>query len=291
MVLVPTTTFEMGSTLAELDAACAEVPGGCIPDERPQLERELPVRRVTVTAFQLDAHEVTNREYVAFLTARSPELALRDDTDAHYPRFVDDLATGAALIDLDRATASITGERVGGGPNLRFVIAPGAEEQPLEGVTWDGAVRYCRDQGKRLPTEAEWEAAARGRERRRFPWGHEPPRCDAVVFGRDDARGCPARRAVHQPVGTSPQDVTPTGIHDLGGSVSEWVQDSFVASYRDCGRCTDPVVDESPRLEDDFRIFRGGNYVSPPWFSRTTTRSRSRRSYGRVGLGFRCATH
>ncbi len=288
MVVIDGGRFRMGSTPDELVAAC-ELPGGCLPEEQPQLQRELPAREVTVSTVQIDAREVTSREYATFLNVRTAELSLRDDRDDHYPRFVDEPATGRLLIDLDRLSASVVGERVDGGREARFTVEPGRDDHPVEGVTWDGATRYCRDQGKRLPTEAEWELAARGREGRRFPWGAEPPRCDGVVFGRGDGGRCPGRTATLEPAATATQDVTPAGVRDLGGNVYEWVQDSFVASYRDCGACEDPVVNEAVAIDDDFRIMRGGNYVSPAWTARTTTRSRQRRIAGRVGLGFRCA--
>jgi formylglycine-generating enzyme required for sulfatase activity len=289
MVVIAGARFRMGSTPAELTAACAELPGGCLDDERPQLQRELPARQVAVSSFALDAREVTNREYAAFLNVRKAEVTLRDDRDDHYPRFVDEPATGRVLIDLYRDAASIVGERTADGRDTRFTVKPGREELPVEAVTWDGANRYCRDQGKRLPTEAEWELAARGRAGRRFPWGDAAPRCDGVVFGRADSRGCPALAAAVAPVATAAQDVTVDGVYDLGGNVFEWVADSFVATYRDCGDCLDPVVTEAVAIEDDFRIMRGGNYVSPAWTARTTTRSRQRRTAGRFGLGFRCA--
>ena len=289
MAVIEGARFRMGSTEPELTAGCALAFGGCEPAARKTLERELFGPEVTVSRFQIDVREVTNREYAAFLNVRTPELTLRDDRDDHYPRFVDELSTGRTLINLERSVASIVGERRDGGRQVSFTVKPGRDELPVDGVTWDGATRYCRDQGKRLPTEAEWELAARGPERRVFPWGAAPPFCGSVVFGREDPAGCPTVRAVLEPVGTGAQDVTRDGVHDLGGSVAEWIQDSFV-TYGDCGACRDPLVDVNPPFDEDVRVVRGGSFVSAAWTVRTTTRSRNVRKSGLYGLGFRCAT-
>lgn len=158
-------------------------------------------------------------------------------------------------------------------------------------VTWDGAALYCRHQGKRLPTEAEWERAARGANGRRFPWGNEPPRCDGVVFGRGDARGCPDLPGEIADAGAASQDVTPEGVRGMAGNVGEWVQDAFVLPYYpDCGDCRDPVVEQPDAGADDQRVFRGGTLYGNAWFVRATTRSRWKRTSVMNGLGLRCAT-
>ena len=282
MAIVEGARFGMGSTPDEVAAACADL-GGCDDAVKPQLARESPVRQVTVSTFQIDTHEVTNREFSAFLNANSSVIGLRDDSDEHYPRFVLDEPTGLTLYDL----------YVDGGIERRtdgtFAAKAGKENLPVIQVTWDGASRYCRHAGKRLPTEAEWELAARGVERRRFPWGSEAPRCDQVQFGRGSRPVCPGQPAALVDVGTSPQDVTPNGIRDLAGNAAEWVQDAFDRpAYGDCGDCRDPVQDLAPGAADDFRLFRGGSFRGPAWMARTTTRNRMKRDAVGDGIGFRC---
>jgi formylglycine-generating enzyme required for sulfatase activity len=286
MVRVEGGVFRMGSSDEEIAAACASLPGGCAPEEMPQIQREKPVREVTVSAFQIDAREVTNKEYAAFLDALAPQLAVRDDSDDHYPRFVSDRVTGTSMIDLHRTTGGL--ERSADG---RFAARAGWESRPVVLVTWDGASLFCRHLGKRLPTEAEWEKAARGAAGRRFPWGDEAPRCDGTVFGRGDPRGCPAMTVELGDAGAAAQDVTPEGVRGLAGNAGEWVQDQFVLPYYpDCGGCSDPVVEEAAPGADDFRIFRGGTLHGAAWFSRATTRSRWKRTGVMNGLGFRCAS-
>ena len=288
MVVIPGGRFQMGSTREELTVACAELPGGCQPEEQPQLERELPAHAVTVSTFQIDAREVSNREYAAFLNVVPSEIGVRDDKDDHYPRFVFEHSSRLDLLDL-YATGGIVRD-ADKDPTQAFTARPGMEDLPVVLVTWDGASRFCRHAGKRLPTEAEWELAARGAERRRFPWGDAAPRCDGVVFGRGQPRGCSDRPRAFAPVGTSTQDVTASGLHDLAGNAAEWVQDQFLGPYGDCGECRDPVArDEGIAVTDDFRIFRGGSYLGPAWLSRSTTRSRGKMTTPVAGVGFRCA--
>jgi len=242
-----------------------------------------------VSTFQLDVREVTNREYAAFLNVMASMIGVRDDKDEHYPRFVFEYSSGVDLYDLYQAGGIVRDPDKPLG--AQYGARPGMAEWPAVQVTWDGASRYCHHVGKRLPTEAEWELAARGPERRRFPWGDQPPRCDGVVFGRGDPRACPDLPGTFAPVGTSSQDVTPAGVHDLGGNAGEWVQDQFLGAYGDCGACRDPIaLDGSISRDDDFRIYRGGSVPTVAWGSRTTTRSRSKRSAALLAVGFRC-TH
>lgn len=131
----------------------------------------------------------------------------------------------------------------------------GADTHPMNCVTWEQANAYCRSQGKRLPTEAQWERAARGTEGRRFPWGDDPPTPERVnACGPECTAGVPAYAEPdsHEgtaPVGVAPQGATPEGVHELGGNVREWT--------------TGAVSDPRPGAEaSDLRAVRGGGFAS-----------------------------
>lgn len=286
MVRVAGARFRMGSAAEEIDAACKTLPGGCDEAEMPQLLREKPVRYVSVSSFQMDVDEVDNRSFAAFLNTLGPALDTREDQDDHSKRFVTERASGLLFADLHPLAGGIELQS-----NGLFAARQGRERLPVVQITWDGASRYCRHLGKRLPTEAEWELAARSTKRRMFPWGDKPPACDGVSFGRGEARGCPDRAAALSPVGSSSQDQSPEGIRDLGGNAGEWVQDQFVLPYYEaCGKCVDPVVEKPVPMTDDFRIFRGGTFRGVAWLSRGATRSRWRRTDVMDGIGVRCAS-
>jgi iron(II)-dependent oxidoreductase len=265
------------------------IPGGVYSigsDQGPGDER--PPHRVSLDAFWIDRHEVTNAEFVTFLEA---VLAGRDVrlTGAAAPGGADartivgadaallmeqtgapDRRTLVALNDDESRIAIKDG---------RLVVQPGFERHPVNEVTWNGARAYCAWRGARLPTEAEWEAAARGREGRLYPWGDEPPTPERAVFGR--------RSNETAPVGTRPAGATPDGIHDLAGNVAEWTSTLYrpYPYRRDDGR-----EDLEARGE---RVTRGGDHVfdsTPPklraayrgGFSRAT-------DVGHRHIGFRCA--
>jgi formylglycine-generating enzyme required for sulfatase activity/tRNA A-37 threonylcarbamoyl transferase component Bud32 len=287
MVRLPGGRFQMGSTPEELEAWCASEPRGCTPDDRKRLERELPAHEVTLPSFQLDTHEVTQAQFVEFLSRVARSLEVREDKDDRRPRFVQDLSSKLLIADLYPRASGIEPTAEG-----RFRVRAGMENKPVVQVTWDGASRYCQFLGKRLPTEAEWEFAARGVERRSFPWGQTPPRCEGIVFGRTRGAGCDHLPSRLEDVGTGAEDVTPEGIRDLGGSVGEWVQDAFTRPYyADCGECMSPrAAEPNVPIAEDLRLFRGGSYQSDPLLSRTTTRSRWQRGGVMEGIGFRCAS-
>ena len=186
MVHLPGGRFTMGSTDAEVAEECARQLHGCTESLRQRLAREQPAREIKLSPFYLDIDEVTNEQFATFLNLLGPlAVTVRDDSDEHYPRFVHERSTGLLLLDLSRVAGGI--ERAPDGKS--FAARSPRARWPVAQVTWDGASQYCRALGKRLPTEAEWEYAARGTGRRLFPWGDAPPRCDGVVFGRGDSMG------------------------------------------------------------------------------------------------------
>lgn len=272
-------TFTMGSTPEEVDAAfawCKRLAGdGC---QRERFERELPAHQVQLAPFFLDETEVTTERFVGWLN-------MQKDVRVIEQRMV--LRGQTMLLDL-YPTFGHFGARWTG---RTFQTVRGYERKPITQVTWDGAAAYCKEQGWRLPTEAEWEYAARGAQGFRFPWGWEEPTCEGVVFARLPSYACGYLHTTLSDVAASAQDRSPQGIHDLAGNVSEWVADRYRERYSACaGGCTNPLVDEPEAgKEDELRIVRGGDwYVAAP-SSRAAWRGRLPHDKATGNVGFRCA--
>ncbi|MEO8699741.1 MAG: bifunctional serine/threonine-protein kinase/formylglycine-generating enzyme family protein [Kofleriaceae bacterium] len=278
MVRIPATTFAMGSTAAQIDAAFAWCktldPKNCT---RALYEREQPVRSVEVSEFFLDRSERSTAEVVAWLRARP----VRFEGEAIVVSGV-----RIALFDRGRAPAGarqrgivVTGEAI--------TVAPGFERLPATDITFAGARAFCQAQGFDLPTEAQWERAARGSLARVFPWGDARPDCTQAVFERAPGGRCAAAGPVLVDVGTELGDRSPEGVLHLAGNVSEWVLDRFVDRYVECGACRDPIV--TPGGIDEPRGFRGGSGYGLAEQLRGAGRARDPHGQPARGTGFRCA--
>ena len=263
-------------------ADMVSIPGGTYrigSDEGPRDARL--AHEVRLESFRIDALEVTNAEFARFLATLGVRvvaeaqagLAQPDDVVGSDAALLFSSGEERRLIELDDSDARIA---LSAG---RFTPAPGFAEHPVTEVTWYGAVAYCKWRGTRLPTEAEWEAAARGREGRHYPWGGTPPTPERAVFGR--ARGA------HEPVGQRPAGATPRGVHDLAGNLAEWTSTLYRPyPYRpEDGR-------ENPDVNGE-RVTRGGDYVFDSSPEQLTTYFRGGFSraveHGHRHIGFRCA--
>jgi serine/threonine-protein kinase len=211
------------------------VPGGAFTMGRENGDdAERPPHQVTVQPFFIDTHEVTNEDYEKFVRATN-----------HRPP-----------------------------PTWKKgSFPPGAERKPVTGVTWDDANDYARWAGKRLPTEEEWEFAARGSEGRVYPWGNDWRQGSANANGAGQAM---ADVAAHK--GTSP-----FGTYDMVGNAWEWTASNFKA-YPGRG-----LPGSQP--SGDLRVIRGGCYESTKDYATTTYRAgwpaRGASTYDQTG--FRCA--
>jgi len=153
--------------------------------------------------------------------------------------------------------------------------AAGSDGLPIVNVSWDEAKAACERRGARLPTEAEWEFAARGTAGRKYPWGNSDPTCDKANIS-----GCGGST---KRVGSLPAGATPEGVLDLAGNVWEWVADYYNPYVS--GSQADPVYASASQ----YRVVRGGSFCLNAAFARSANRYRDEPSWLLDYLGFRCA--
>jgi len=202
---------------------------------------EQPVHRVVLDGFYLDTFEVTNGRFAKFVAAIQSE-----------PPW------GFA----DQETPVVDAER------------------PVRWVNWLEATGYCLWAGKRLPTEAEWEKAARGPEGRVYPWGNEPPTAAQAVFGLKEGGA-----ATVSPIGDHPQGRSPYGVQDLAGNLYEWVSDW----YDDAFYATAPLRNPRGPGAGSTKVQRGGSYINSPYRLRAAFRTKGDPTEHDPHVGFRCA--
>jgi formylglycine-generating enzyme required for sulfatase activity len=223
-------------------------------DDGPADER--PAHTLVLQPFWIDRRPVTNAEFAAFLEMVGGTKNER----------------GQRLFDDDDPDARI------GKAQGRWQAHRGFEQHPAIEMSWYGARDYCGALGKRLPTEAEWEYAARGPEGRTYPWGEAKPDPSRARYGVGYGRTTPA--------GSLSGGASPQGVLDLAGNVHEWT--SSIAPPYPYG--ADDGREDADRVAD--RVTRGGAADTGPETLRTTWRgaSVSRRSTaGHHNIGFRCA--
>jgi formylglycine-generating enzyme required for sulfatase activity len=199
---------------------------------------EQPKHNVKLGDYYIDKYEITNRKYKQFI----------DETGNALPY---------------------------GWNNGTY--APGNDEHSVIFVSWFDADAYCRWAGKRLPTEAEWEKAARGNDGRKFPWG------DKFDINKVNASG---KYGGVMPVGHFKEDVSPHGIYDMSGNVSEWTSNWYL-----------PYPDneyEDKHYGEKYKVTRGGGWggighYSFDFFYRTSFRNNMEPEKSYNDLGFRCA--
>jgi len=286
MVAFKSNSFVLGSKAEEIESAkdwCRSVlKSGCDAEFLASFDRESPAHPVQLSAFEIDRTEVTNQEFANWLN-RAPNIHLEKQ------RMV--MQDDVLIADIYPMYEAFNG-LVRDAKSSLYRAPPGYEHRPVAQVTWHAADRFCRAQGKRLPTEAEWEYAARGADGRQFPWGFDAPRCEGVVSARNTDMPCARLGLGTQDVGSSAQDVTPEGVYDLAGNVAEWVQDLFTMRYAECtaGPCINPRVDAAGDVQGvPERVVRGGSWSWSVFLGRGATRSRYPETGAPRNFGFRCA--
>jgi formylglycine-generating enzyme required for sulfatase activity/S1-C subfamily serine protease len=158
---------------------------------------------------------------------------------------------------------------------------PQRAQHPVTNLTWGQARTFCQWSGRRLPTEAEWEKAARGTDGRWYPWGNSVEVVQSRLKDRDAKIGGNGP----EPVGSLPETVSPYGVQDLTGNVWEWVNDWYAEDFY----ARAPSHDPQGPLRGSFRVLRGGDWSQSAPELRASVRAWDEMTYWGPRLGFRCA--
>jgi formylglycine-generating enzyme required for sulfatase activity len=247
MVQIPAGEFMMGSSASDSEAR----------------ENEFPEHAVYLDDYWIDRMEVTNAMFADFLKDQG------NQSEGGEPWYSAGGEKSRITQDGDQWTA-----------------APGWEDHPVTLVTWYGAEAFCEWTGLRLPTEAEWEKAARGTDTsktRRYPWGDEyiPERANLLGSSADGYE-------TTAPVGSYPEGESPYGVLDMAGNVFEWVADWYEVDYYERSETNNPAGPPS----GSGKVTRGGSYKENSIFGRSAARSGNDPVYSEVSetTGFRCAS-
>lgn len=256
--------------------AWVTVPAGPFPMGRDEIE-------TMVDEFEIMVTPVTNAQFAAYLEKALADGTLRRDGDvivAHYPgdafnhgRHEKEYPPG----DYPHFFLGDPANRIvedGGG----FAVLPGYENHPATMVTWFGARGYCEAHGWRLPTEAEWEKAAKGTSQRAYPWGDEITPQHANYYHSRDPFETAEGFSDTTPVGfyngqrygdfQTVDAASPYGVYDMAGNVSEWTADIY------------PMI--------HYRYLRGGSKADYAYDLRTWSRNNVEPEYKSPSIGFRC---
>ena len=228
----------------------AEIGDRCQTEANGDVLFNLPYREVELSEFWIERHEVTVEQYAA---CEAADACTRPE--------------GVPWSDIE---------------------APEVPRLPVTGVNWEQAAAYCAWRGRRLPTEAEWEKAARGTDGRQYPWGNEPPKCGQAHLLLGDE----CERVRHRlPVDAHPGDVSPYGVVGMLGNVQEYVADWGVRAYYEESPARDPPGPAASDVFPDLKVVRGGYW---DWSVGLGPISVSLRRFGKFAIGsgrigFRCA--
>lgn len=251
-----TDTAESGSETGEPpDPNLIEIPGGsfdmgCLPSDGECDADNQPAHAVTLSPYAIEATEVTVAAYTE-------------------------------CVDAGGCSEPTSGAPCSYGNAL-------AAQHPINCVTWQQAVDYCTWKGRRLPSEAEWEFAARSNSGRLFPWGSAVATCEFAhmfqMMSEQSTFGCDTNDTA--PVGSYPTGSSAFGLFDMAGNVEEWTADWYGETWY----AESPAADPSGPSEGTLRVVRGGDwYDASPNNLRAVERARAMPTVAVAERGFRCA--
>ncbi|CAI2718712.1 formylglycine-generating enzyme family protein [Nitrospina watsonii] len=212
-------------------------PTALFQHDRHMLGPEDPAHDVYLKAYYIDVYEVTNAQYAEFMKATHPKKEPRYWNDAKFNQ----------------------------------------PKQPVVGVTWKDAQAYCHWRNKRLPTEAEWEKAAKGKRPVKYPWGNTAPTVEQANFDNTVGKTTP--------VGSYEAGKSDFGVYDLSGNVAEWVQDWHQPEYYLFSPKENPPGPERGM----YKVIRGGHWHNNSEDVRLSYRNATVPTLRQDSVGFRCA--
>lgn len=247
--LLDTTVVTVVAQVYAKRSGMIEIPGGSFTmGSEAGLAGETPVHTVDLSTYWIDSTEVTSAQYGSCVSE------------------------GACGTPAER-------------PGCTFGLDE-RSEHPINCVDYAQATQFCEWAGKRLPTEAEWEKAARGpNDARRFPWGDEDPDLYLLSFPEAQLLNYNDRLSGTAPVGQHPDGVSPFGVHNLAGNVMEWVADWYDPGYY----AVSPATDPTGPADGEQRVARGGHFLAFREVVTVTVRNSTQPSTRDPILGFRCA--
>lgn len=207
-------------------------------------EDEAPVHRVYLNAFYIDKFEATN---------------------GRFAKYVETIQSEPPWGFADKETAVVHAER------------------PVRWVNWMDAMGYCLWLGKRLPTEAEWEKAARGTDERVYPWGNDLPTPVHAVYGLKEGGA-----ETVSVIGNHHMGQSPYGVQDLAGNLYEWVMDWYAEDFYS-SFINGPAINPRGPSEGTVKVQRGGSYINTPYRLRSSFRTKGDPAEQDPNVGFRCA--
>ncbi len=256
MVYVPEGEFIMGRDTYESLQICDKFYWDVC--DRDLFINEEPSHTVYLDGYWIDQTEVTNAMFAQFLNKEGNLL------EAGYTW----LDAGSEFVVIHRSGTTWNADS-------------GYSDHPVVQVTWYGAQAYCIWAGARLPTEAEWEKAARGTESRTFPWGEGDPLCSLANFRNIEGQ---CFDGTTSSVGSFPAGASPYGVVDLAGNVWEWVADWYDEDYYASSPDRNPT---GPSSGGD-RVLRGGSWGNSRYELRSTMRHKYEPTFSSSFFGFRC---
>ena len=259
------------------------IPAGDFPRGANQSDDASPMEAITLSAYCIHKYEQSNAQFALFMNTQR---------QMGYPNQTID---GQPLFDFEDNDDEYPERILDNGSE--YLVMTGYSDHPVVEIYKWSASSYCQFHNMSLPTEAQWEKAARGTTENIFPWGNTPATCELANFWPRQDNGQPAERCVDDtaPVDSYPQGVSPYGVYNMAGNVSEWVFDLYQPDYYQQSPQVDPQGPSTGWAQDQNNpdgfaatVSRGGSLGSGDGSLRTFHRVAEPLEATSNGLGFRC---